>query len=259
MRIAMRALLGLDPDDRGSGATAAREFERALAFYGTDYTTAGAARSGVAVAPAAQRSQGARPDRVPGDRRAAARPARAATTCSAMLMAATDEDGSTLSDREVRDQAVTLLFAGPRHLHLHDLLPALRAGPQPARAATCSRPSRTSVLAGSDPTPAQLAGGLPRLEMALDETLRHVPARVDRPAAGAGALRGGRHARRRRHVRELLLVGEPPPARRLRRPVPVRLRALRARAQGGAARRAPTCRSAAGRAPASACASGRWR
>ena len=29
-----------------------------------------------------------------------------------MLMAATDEDGSRLSDREVRDQAVTLLFAG---------------------------------------------------------------------------------------------------------------------------------------------------
>ena len=37
MRIAMRALLGLDPDDRGTGALAAREFERALAFYGTDY------------------------------------------------------------------------------------------------------------------------------------------------------------------------------------------------------------------------------
>ena len=36
MRIAMRALLGLDPDDGEHGATAAYHFERALAFYGTD-------------------------------------------------------------------------------------------------------------------------------------------------------------------------------------------------------------------------------
>ena len=36
MRIAMRALLGLDPDG-GTGELAAREFERALSFYGTEY------------------------------------------------------------------------------------------------------------------------------------------------------------------------------------------------------------------------------
>ena len=36
MRIAMRALLGLDPDDDGHGAEAAHHFELALAFYGTD-------------------------------------------------------------------------------------------------------------------------------------------------------------------------------------------------------------------------------
>src|SRR5690606_27162840 len=37
MRIAMRALLGLDPDEAGKGAAAAEHFERALAFYGIDY------------------------------------------------------------------------------------------------------------------------------------------------------------------------------------------------------------------------------
>src|SRR5215208_2466993 len=37
MRIAMRALLGLDPDDGGKGALAAHHFERALSFYGIDY------------------------------------------------------------------------------------------------------------------------------------------------------------------------------------------------------------------------------
>ena len=37
MRIAMRALLGLDPDEAGKGAAAAEHFERALGFYGTDF------------------------------------------------------------------------------------------------------------------------------------------------------------------------------------------------------------------------------
>ena len=37
MRIAMRALLGLDPDEAGKGAAAAEHFERALGFYGIDY------------------------------------------------------------------------------------------------------------------------------------------------------------------------------------------------------------------------------
>src|ERR1700710_862487 len=37
MRIAMRALLGLDPDEAGKGAAAAHHFEQALGYYGTDY------------------------------------------------------------------------------------------------------------------------------------------------------------------------------------------------------------------------------
>jgi cytochrome P450 len=37
MRIAMRALLGLDPDEAGKGAVAAEHFERALGFYGIDF------------------------------------------------------------------------------------------------------------------------------------------------------------------------------------------------------------------------------
>ena len=37
MRIAMRALLGLDPDEAGKGAAAAHHFERALGFYGIDF------------------------------------------------------------------------------------------------------------------------------------------------------------------------------------------------------------------------------
>ena len=37
MRIAMRALLGLDPDGAGKGAAAAAHFERALGYYGIDF------------------------------------------------------------------------------------------------------------------------------------------------------------------------------------------------------------------------------
>src|SRR5262249_57819125 len=37
MRIAMRALLGLDPDEAGKGAAAAEAFERALEFYGIEF------------------------------------------------------------------------------------------------------------------------------------------------------------------------------------------------------------------------------
>src|SRR5262249_56071173 len=37
MRIAMRALLGLDPDGAGKGAAAAHHFERALGFFGIDF------------------------------------------------------------------------------------------------------------------------------------------------------------------------------------------------------------------------------
>ena len=37
LRVAMRALFGLDPDDRPDDLDPAREFERALAYYGEDY------------------------------------------------------------------------------------------------------------------------------------------------------------------------------------------------------------------------------
>ena len=174
MRIAMRALLGLDPDDRGGGATAAREFERALAFYGTDYALR------VLRGPGSpwHRLHRAREvlDRIvyreierrrrdPGDRE----------DVLAMLMAATDEeDGSRLSDREVRDQAITLLFAG------HDtststisfLLYELARHPHELESLV---EEQDRVLGGKAPTAEQLATALPRLDMALDETLRLYP------------------------------------------------------------------------------------
>ena len=173
MRIAMRALLGLDPDDRGGGATAAHEFERALAFYGTDYPLR------ILRGPGSpwHRLHSAREvlDRIvyreierrrgeEGDR----------DDVLGMLMAATDEDGSQLSDREVRDQALTLLFAG------HDtststisfLFYELAHNPHELELLV---EEQDRVLGGKPPTPAQLVTELPRLDMAVDETLRLYP------------------------------------------------------------------------------------
>ena len=53
MRIAMRALLGLDPDEAGKGAAAAEHFERALGYYGIDFALRLLRGPGLALAQAA--------------------------------------------------------------------------------------------------------------------------------------------------------------------------------------------------------------
>jgi cytochrome P450 len=109
LRIAMRALFGFDPGRRGPEM--AHQFERALGYWGRAY--------------AAQMLRG------PGspyrlmvrarawldavifaeiDRRAAS--GERGSDLLSLLMDATDEDGSRLSKQELRDQVMTLLFAG---------------------------------------------------------------------------------------------------------------------------------------------------
>ena len=175
MRIAMRALLGLDPDDRGRGAVAAKQFERALSFYGTDYPLR------ILRGPGSpwRRMQAAR--RILDEilyaeiARRRKRPGQGRVDVLSMLLEAHDEDGSRLSDQEVRDQAITLMFAG------HDtststisfLLFELARHPH-VLARLFDEQDR--VLSGSSPSPEPLArGDLRELEMALDETLRLYP------------------------------------------------------------------------------------
>jgi cytochrome P450 len=91
-----------------------------------------------------------------------------------MLLAATDEDGSALSDEEVRHQVMTLMFAG------HDtststitfMLYELARHPHALARLVAEQ---DAVLAGAPPTAAQVARELPELDMALDETLRLYP------------------------------------------------------------------------------------
>lgn len=175
LRVAMRALFGLDPDEQGRGAQAAIDFERALSYYGIDFALRimrgplSPWRRMHAARRALDRliyAEIERRRRVPDER----------TDILGMLLDATDaEDGSRLSDREVRDQVMTLLFAG------HDtststisfLLYELARHP---RVLAELLEEQDRVLGGAPPTYADLMGDrLPKLEMALDETLRLYP------------------------------------------------------------------------------------
>ena len=174
MRIAMRALLGLDPDDGDTGALAAQQFERALSFYGTDYwqRTLRGPGSPWRRMHAARRSL----DRIVYSEIERRRESGSEEDGDVlgMLLAATDDEGAPLSNREVRDQAVTLLFAG------HDtttstisfMLHELARHPAERDALI---DEQDQVLGGRLPKAADLARGLPRLDMALDETLRLYP------------------------------------------------------------------------------------
>jgi len=195
LRVAMRALFGLDPDEQGKGAQAAIEFERALSFYGTDFAvrimrgprtpwnrmqSARKALDAIIYAEIERRRRQPDPDR---------------TDVLSMLIEATDaEDGSRLSDREVRDQVMTLLFAG------HDtststisfMLYELARHPA-ALAKLLDEQDR--VLGDRMPTATELMSGeaLPELEMVLDETLRLYPAAWVGPRRAVETFEFGGH------------------------------------------------------------------
>jgi cytochrome P450 len=175
MRVAMRALFGLDPDgEPAKGTDAAGLFERALSFYATEYTSRFLRGP---LTPYA-RLQGAAKelDRIiyaEIDRRRAS--GERGEDVLSLLLDAHDEDGSALSDRQVRDEVMTLLFAG------HDTTTStvsfmfyeLAHNPEIARRLVAEQHER---LRGEAPTAEQLmGGGLPQLEMVEEETLRMYP------------------------------------------------------------------------------------
>jgi cytochrome P450 len=174
MRIAMRALLGLDPDDAGKGADAAHHFELALGFYGTD-APARVVRGPGSAWRRMMRSRAVLDEIVYAEiasRRAKPDPER--LDILSLLVEARDEDGSGLSDREVRDQAMTLMFAGHDtststvSFQLYEL-----AGAPTARDRL--REELDGVLGGEAPDAATLHRELPYLDMVTDETLRLYP------------------------------------------------------------------------------------
>lgn len=174
MRIAMRALLGLDPDEAGKGAAAAEHFERALHFYGTDFH-ARLLRGPRSPWSRLMASRAALDEIVYGEiaqRRAHPDPDK--TDVLSLLLGVRDEAGEGFSDREVRDQVMTLMFAGhdtstsTLTFMMHELA---RHPDVVARL----QEEQDEVLGGAAPTIDRLEREMPYLEMVLDEVLRLYP------------------------------------------------------------------------------------
>jgi cytochrome P450 len=175
MRVAMRALFGLDPDGgRARAIDAAGLFEEALAFYASDYFLRVLRTRG---SPWARMQNAARElDALIyseiAERRASGERGQ---DILSLLLDAQDEDGNTLSRLQIRDEVMTLLFAG------HDTTTStvsfmfyeLARSPHVAARLIAEQ---DAALAASAPTAAQLTSGeLAELEMVLDETLRKYP------------------------------------------------------------------------------------
>ena len=175
MRVALRALFGLDPDSgRAREIDAATLFEEALAFYASDYLLRvfRGKRSPWGRMQAAARKLDVLIYAEIAERRASG---RRGSDILSLLLDAADEDGNRLSDRQIRDEVMTLLFAG------HDTTTStvsfmfyeLARQPQIAQRL---RAEQAELLSDRGASAAQLLGGeLPQLEMVIDETLRKYP------------------------------------------------------------------------------------
>jgi cytochrome P450 len=156
LRIAMRALFGVDPDDGAAARMdAAEQFEIALGFWGEPYikqTMRGP------FTPWARLKRARRElDRLifTEIRRRRASGERGEDILS-LLLDATDDDGNTLSDQHIRDEVMTLLFAG------HDTT-------------TSTVAFLFHELAHAPEWADRAAADPADLELCLDETLRRFP------------------------------------------------------------------------------------
>ncbi|HEX5609273.1 MAG TPA: cytochrome P450 [Solirubrobacterales bacterium] len=174
MRIAMRALLGLDPDEAGKGAAAAHHFERALGFYGIDYQWR-LLRGPRSPWAKMQASRQVLDEIVFGEiARHRADPDPERRDILSLLVGVRGEGGEAFSDREIRDQVMTLMFAG------HDtststltfMMYELARHPD-VIARLCAE--QDQVLGDATPTIDQLEREMPYLDMVLDEVLRLYP------------------------------------------------------------------------------------
>jgi cytochrome P450 len=175
MRVAMRALFGLNPDgDRARSIDAAALFEQALSYYSSEYllrifrgpftpwarlqTTARKLDELIYSEISHRRASGERGQDI-----------------LSLLLDAHDEDGNTLSDLQVRDEVMTLLFAG------HDTTTSTvsfmfyELASHPEIVARLQAEQADQLTDGQASASQLVSGELRELEMVLDETLRKYP------------------------------------------------------------------------------------
>jgi cytochrome P450 len=175
MRVAMRALFGLDPDGRAARSIdAAGLFEEALSFYASDYLLRifrGRLSPWARMQAAARKLDEVihseiRLRRATGER---------GEDIVSLLLDAEDEDGDTLSDAQIRDEVMTLLFAG------HDTATSTisfmfyELARHPQIVARLLAEQDRELAAGRPEASQVLSGELVELERVLDETLRKYP------------------------------------------------------------------------------------
>jgi cytochrome P450 len=238
LRIALRALFGFDPDRSTHDADLAEVFENVLGYWGREYTMQMLRGPGSPW----RRMVRARAllDRVIFDEIERRRTSgERGSDILSLLLDAEDEDGSRLSVRELRDQVMTLLFAG------HDTTTSTVTF---LFYELARKPDEIAPLLAE-----QDGDGRPRLDMVVDETLRMYPPAWIGP---------------RRSIDPFELHGVSVPGgvlvnycswashhRRCSRGPGSSGPSASRPASGRSCPRAPTCRSAAARAPASGCAS----
>jgi cytochrome P450 len=175
LRVAMKALFGLDPDGPQARAIdAAGLFEEALSFFASDYflrVLRGPFTPWARLQQAARKLDTLIYSEISRRRSSGER----GSDILSLLLDAHDEDGNTLSDLQIRDEVMTLMFAG------HDTTTSTvsfmfyELARQPHITARLLA-EQDALLADGKPTASQLASGeLTELELVLDETLRKYP------------------------------------------------------------------------------------
>lgn len=174
LRIAMRALFGFDPDAAGARIDVARNFEQGLGFWARDYWLQVLRGPGSPYAQM-QKARRALDGVIFGEIARRRGSGERGEDVLSLLIDASDEDGNRLADQQIRDEVMTLLFAG------HDtttstvafMLYELARHPHIAAAL---RDEQDRVLGGERPNAALLMSGqLDLLERVQDETLRMYP------------------------------------------------------------------------------------
>lgn len=175
VRIAMRALFGLDPDGEAARSIdAAALFEQALAFYAAGYQhrfIRGPRTPWARLQRASSRLNRMLYAEIARRRRTGER----GEDVLSLLLDAKDESEEGLTDTQIRDEMMTLLFAG------HDTTTStvgfmfyeLALAPQLAERLAAEQ--RQLLPNGKLDAEKLMGGSLPALEMTLDETLRKYP------------------------------------------------------------------------------------